>query len=146
MPFYLISTVEELTQPTKHTHKILVSIFFYYEGQILDTQGMTCKFCFASQLCQAKVVLNSKFNNNLFKLSLRKIFSKFKMNGWNTICKINFCFKYLWIDFNSTNRKYVREFVIFPISTFLLSFHLFWKKRSPVKAGKCIETFSKLSH
>jgi hypothetical protein len=45
---FLISTVEELSQPTKHANKILVSIFLTVKGTILDTQYISSKnaiFC-----------------------------------------------------------------------------------------------------
>ncbi len=41
--FFLISTVKELTQPTKHANKNLVSIFLTMKATILDTRGMSCQ-------------------------------------------------------------------------------------------------------
>ncbi len=39
----LISTVEELSQPTKNANKILVSIFMAMKATILDTHGIIQK-------------------------------------------------------------------------------------------------------
>jgi hypothetical protein len=39
--FLLISTVEELTQPTKHANKILVPIFLTMKAAIFDTHDST---------------------------------------------------------------------------------------------------------
>jgi len=41
--FFEISTVEESSQPTKYSNKILVSIFLTVKAIILDTHGINRK-------------------------------------------------------------------------------------------------------